>query len=85
LKTIVLVVGVTRGWRSTVAGALLGATLLTILVLAFGPKLPVAPIRGLQLVVGILLLFFGFSWLRKAILRAAGVLRRKCVLEDSHR
>lgn len=73
--TIVLAVGVTRGWRSAITGALLGATLLTILVLAFGPKLQVIPIRSLQLFVGVLLLLFGISWLRKAILRAAGVLR----------
>lgn len=72
--TIVLAVGVTRGWRSAIAGALLGATLLSSLVLAFGPKLQVIPIRRLQLVVGFLLLLFGIRWLRKAILRAAGVL-----------
>ena len=72
--TIVLAVGVTRGWRSAVTGALLATTLLIVLVLAFGPSLQIIPIRSLQLLVGILLLLFGISWLRKAILRAAGVL-----------
>ena len=72
--TIVLVVGVTRGWRSAITGALLATTLLIVLVLAFGPSLQIIPIRSLRLLVWILLLLFGISWLRKAILRAAGVL-----------
>lgn len=72
--TIVLAVGVTRGWRSALTGALAGAAVLTILVLAFGPSLRYIRIQTLQLIVGILLLMFGMRWLRKAILRAAGVL-----------
>jgi Ca2+/H+ antiporter, TMEM165/GDT1 family len=44
------------------------------LVIIFGPALGRIPITTLQLVVGILLLLFGIRWLRKAILRAAGVI-----------
>jgi uncharacterized membrane protein len=73
--TVVFAVGVTRGWRSAITGAFSGAALLTVLVLAFGPMLQVIPIRALQLPVGILLLLFGINWLKKAILRAAGVVR----------
>ncbi|HEY4050601.1 MAG TPA: hypothetical protein VGM27_27360 [Acidobacteriaceae bacterium] len=72
--TIVLAVGVTRGWRSAITGTLLATALLIVLVLSFGPSLQIIPIRKLQLFVGVLLLLFGMSWLRKAILRAAGVL-----------
>jgi uncharacterized membrane protein len=72
--TIVLAVGVTRGWRSAIAGALLGAALLTVLVAVFGTGLQLIPIRELQLFVGLLLLIFGMRWLSKAILRASGVL-----------
>ena len=72
--TIVLAVGVTRGWRSAILGALTGVVVLTALVLLFGPSLRFVQIRPLQLLVGILLLLFGMRWLRKAILRAAGVL-----------
>lgn len=72
--TIVLAVGVTRGWRSALSGAFAGAALLTVLVAAFGPRLRFVQIRTLQLLVGVLLLLFGMRWLRKAILRAAGVL-----------
>ena len=72
--TIVLAVGVTRGWRSAIIGAFAGAALLALLVLAFGPSLRFVPITLLQLFIGVLLLFFGMRWLRKAILRASGVL-----------
>ena len=71
--TIVLAVGTTRGWRSALTGAGAGAAFLTVLTLAFGPALQRIPITSLQLVVGILLLFFGMRWLRKATLRSAGV------------
>ncbi len=70
--TIVLAVGVTRGWRSALAGAFAATALLAVLVLAFGPALGRVPISLLQLVIGVLLLFFGLRWLRKAILRYAG-------------
>jgi uncharacterized membrane protein len=47
---------------------------LALLVAIFGPALGRIPITTLQLIVGILLLLFGIRWLRKAILRAAGVI-----------
>jgi uncharacterized membrane protein len=71
--TIVLAVGVTRGWRSAMIGV--GAATLTLaaIVGALGPALTVIPIDGLRLVVGGLMLVFGLQWLRKAILRSAGL------------
>jgi uncharacterized membrane protein len=72
--TIVLAVGTTRGWRSALLGASTGAVLLVVLTLAFGPALQRVPLASLQLVIGTLLLLFGMRWLRKAMLRAAGVL-----------
>lgn len=71
--TIVLAVGAVRGWRPAIIGTLAAAGLLTVLVLAFGPHLANLNAHTFQLVVGILLLLFGLRWLRKAILRAAGV------------
>src|SRR5512143_1134078 len=72
--TIVLAVGTVRGWRSAFLGAGLGAALLVALILLLGPTLGLIPITWLQLTVGVLLLLFGIRWLRKAILRAAGII-----------
>src|SRR5271166_5884560 len=72
--TIILAVGVTRGWRGALIGTLAGVVLLTGLVLVLGPALRLFPIAVLQVVVGVLLLFFGMRWLRKAILRYGGVI-----------
>jgi uncharacterized membrane protein len=72
--TIVLAVGTIRGWRSALTGAVSGVGVLALLVALFGPALQRIPLHTLQLVIGTLLLLFGMRWLRKAILRAAGVI-----------
>ncbi len=72
--TIVLAVGLVRGWRSALAGTATAFVALAILIAALGPALSSIPIDALRLVVGALLLVFGLQWLRKAILRAAGVM-----------
>jgi len=71
--TIVLAVGTVRGWRPALLGSAMGTVLLVILVVALGPLLGRFPLSALQVAIGILLLLFGMRWLRKAVLRAAGV------------
>jgi uncharacterized membrane protein len=70
--TIVLGVGVVRGWRSPLIGVAAATFTLAVLVAALGPALHRVPIGTLRFVVGALLLAFGLQWLRKAILRASG-------------
>jgi uncharacterized membrane protein len=72
--TIVLAVATVRGWRPAGFGALAGLAVLALIVAALGPLLGHVPLRLLQFVIGVLLLLFGMRWLRKAILRAAGVI-----------
>jgi uncharacterized membrane protein len=72
--TVVLAVGVVRGWRSALLGTLAALCVLLALVAIFGRALGQIPVSVLQLVVGALLLLFGMRWLRKAMLRSAGVI-----------
>ncbi len=72
--TIVLAVATLRGWRPAALGTAAGLTVLAGIVLLLGPLLDRVPISSLQLAIGILLLLFGMGWLRKASLRAAGVI-----------
>jgi uncharacterized membrane protein len=72
--TIVLAVGVTQGWRPGILGSALALAVLAALVIFLGPLLGHIPIDLAQLLIGTLLVLFGLRWLRKAILRASGLM-----------
>jgi uncharacterized membrane protein len=72
--TVVLAVGIARGWRSALLGAGFGLFVLCAIVLILGPALVQIPLDLVRIAVGLLLFFFGFRWLRKAIRRAAGII-----------
>jgi uncharacterized membrane protein len=74
--TIVLAVATLRGWRPALFGTGAALVLLAGVVLLLGPLLDRVPLASLQLAIGIMLLLFGMGWLRKASLRAAGIIPR---------
>jgi uncharacterized membrane protein len=72
--TIVLAVGLTRGWRAPLLGTVGALVALAVLVIFFGQLIVTRiPDSALKLLVGTLLLLFGVRWLHKAVLRSAGV------------
>jgi uncharacterized membrane protein len=74
--TIVLAVGNTRGWRAPIWGVIGALASLALIVVVFGAPLVIYQdqvTQSFHIAIGILLLLFGMRWLRKAILRFAGV------------
>ena len=70
--TVVLAVGAVRGWRPALTGAFGALFALALIVAVLGPVLTMVPLRLVRLLVGVLLLTFGWRWLTKAVNRAAG-------------
>lgn len=71
--TIVLAIGLTRGWRAPLLGTLAAVIALAALVILFGQLIVThVPESALKLLVGTLLLLFGLNWLHRAVLRSAG-------------
>jgi len=72
--TIILAVGVIRGWKSALLGALTAVVVLGVLIGIIGaPLVAIIQVFWVQLLVGLFMLLFGIRWLRKAILRYSGL------------
>ncbi len=72
--TIVLAIGVSINWKSSLWGATSGLALLVVLIAVFGSAIVLLiPINILRIVIGIILVLFGIQWLEKAILRYTGL------------
>jgi Ca2+/H+ antiporter, TMEM165/GDT1 family len=70
--TIVLAVGVVRGWRAAFTGTVAALVALVLMVAVFGLALA-AYLPVVRTLIGVFLLLFGLKWLHKAILRSAGL------------
>jgi uncharacterized membrane protein len=68
--TIVIAIGVTINWKSSLLGAGTAMLALLAMVAIFGTTLVLfIPIDILRIVVGIILVLFGMQWLKKSLLR----------------
>lgn len=72
--TVILAVGMVRGWRAALSGAGAAVVTLAVLVALLGPALQIVPLNAVRIALGALMLLFGLRWLRKAALRAAGII-----------
>jgi Ca2+/H+ antiporter, TMEM165/GDT1 family len=72
--TIVLAVGIVKGWRSAFVGMVIAFAALAVLVAVFGITITSrVSIDAARTFVGVFLLLFGLKWLHKAILRSSGL------------
>lgn len=75
--TVILAVGAVLGWRGALTGTGLALVLLLAIVVILGPALTLIPSAAIHIAIGLLLLVFGVRWLRKAVLRTAGVIPKR--------
>jgi uncharacterized membrane protein len=79
--TIVMAVGYAQSWRAAFAGTVAATAVLGLLVAAFGSLIAsAAALRWIELLFGPFLIYFGFGWVRKAVLRFSG---RKAMRDEA--
>ncbi len=72
--TIVLAIGISINWKSSLIGALAALAVLGCLIAGLGTTIVTSvSLNVLRLVIGILLILFGAQWLKKALLRYSGL------------
>lgn len=74
--TIVIVIGTTINWKTSLLGA--GAAIISLITLVaiISNSIVLIPITILRLVISITLIIFGLRWLKKAVLRYSGLIDR---------
>ena len=71
--TIVLAIGTSINWKSSLSGVAAGFAVLAALIAVLGSTILYVPINILRMVIGVLLVLMGVQWLEKAILRYTGL------------
>ena len=73
--TIVFAVGITNGWRTALSGTVAAMVALIALVAIGSPLLAnAASVRIIESVAGVFMMLFGARWMRKVVLRYAGII-----------
>ncbi|MEL6398351.1 MAG: hypothetical protein AAFO87_06730 [Cyanobacteria bacterium J06607_6] len=83
LETAVIAYAIARSGyrREAIAGCLIGISAVALAAIALGTSIQAIPLHWLQIVTGIVLLWFGWGWAKKAVQRQASG-RRAGWLDD---
>ena len=68
--------------REAITGCIVGLLVVTIVAIALGTNVQFIPLHWLQMVTGSILLWFGWGWIKKSVMRQATGRRAGWITED---
>ena len=68
--------------REAITGCIVGLLVVTIVAIALGTNVQFIPLHWLQMVTGSILLWFGWGWVKKSVMRQATGRRAGWITED---